>query len=175
MSPILVLEDPPPREMQALLERRKRSGLHRLDEVWDGVLHMVPAPSGEHAYLAQQLAVLLDGPARAAGLVPAMHEVNVGSSEEDFRIPDGALHREIPRTVWFPTLPLVVEIASPGDESWQKLPFYAAHGVEEVLIVEPREHKIHWLMLENGAYVQAERSGLIDLGPDDLLHQIHWP
>lgn len=173
--PILVLEDPPPREVLTLLERRRRSGLHRLDEVWEGVLHMVPAPSGEHAYLAQQLAELLGPPARAAGLVPAMHEVNVGSSEEDFRVADGALHCEIPRTVWFPTLPLVVEIASPGDETWQKLPFYASHGVEEVLIVEPREHSVHWLLLKDGEYVESKRSGLIDLGPGDLRDLIHWP
>ena len=173
--PILVLEDPPPYEVRALLERRKQSGLHRLDEVWEGILHMVPAPSGEHAYLAQQLAVFLDGPARAAGLVPAMHEVNVGSSEEDFRIPDGALHRGIPRDVWYPTLPLVVEIASPGDETWQKLPFYAAHGVDEVLVVEPRQRNVHWLMLKDGEYVEVKRSGLIDLGPDDLLERIDWP
>jgi Putative restriction endonuclease len=173
--PILVLEDPPPREVRALLERRRQSGLHRLDEVWEGVLHMVLAPSGEHAYLAQQLAVLFDGPTRAAGLVPAMHEVNVGCSEDDFRIPDGALHREIPRSVWFETLPLVVEIASPGDESWQKLPFYAAHGVDEVLIVEPRERMVHWLTLKDGGYVEAKRSGLIDLGVDDLLETIDWP
>lgn len=173
--PILVLEDPPPREMRALLERRKQSGLHRLDEVWEGVLHMVPAPSGEHAYLAQQLAELLGPPARAAGLVPAMHEVNVGSSEADYRIPDGALHREIPRTVWFPTLPLVVEIASPNDETWQKLPFYASHRVDEVLILDPRERSIHWLALQDGGYVEVERSRLIDLGPEDLRQRIDWP
>lgn len=173
--PVLVLEDPPPREIQTLIERRRRSGLHRLDEVWEGVLHMVPAPSGAHAYLAQQLAELLGPPARGAGFVPAMHEVNVGSSEADFRIPDGALHREIPRSVWFPTLPLVVEIASPGDESWQKLPFYAAHEVEEVLIVEPGERTIHWLRLRDGEYVEAKRSGLIDLGVEDLLERIDWP
>lgn len=173
--PILVLEDPPPREVRALLERRKQSGLHRLDEVWEGVLHMVPAPSGAHAYLAQQLAVLLDGPARAAGLVPAIHEVNVGASEEDYRIPDGALHREIPRTVWFPTLPLVVEIASPNDETWQKLPFYASHGVDEVLILDPRERGIHWLALQDGWYAEVQRSRLIDLGPEDLRQRIDWP
>lgn len=173
--PILVLEDPPPHELQALLERRMRSGLHRLDEVWGGVLHMVPAPSGEHAYLAQQLAVLLDGPARAAGLVPAMHEVNVGTSEQDYRVPDGALHSEIPRTVWFPTLPLVVEIRSPEDESWQKLPFYASHGVQEVLIVDPLEHNVHWLVLQGSEYVETERSTLIDFGAADLLDGIDWP
>jgi Uma2 family endonuclease len=172
--PTLVL-DPQPHELRELLERRKRSGLHDLDEVWEGVLHMVPAPTGPHAYVAQQLAVLLDGPARAAGLVPAMHQVNLGESEEDYRVPDGCLHREIPRETWFPTAALVVEIVSPGDESWQKLPFYAAHGVDEVLIVEPSERAVHWLALTDGEYRDIERSGLIDLGPAELAERIDWP
>jgi Uma2 family endonuclease len=172
--PTLVL-DPQPRELEQLMERRRVSGLHRLDEVWEGVLHMVPAPSGAHAYIAQQLAVLLDGPARAAGLVPAMHEINLGSSQDDFRVPDGCLHREIPRETWFPTAALAVEIVSPGDESWQKLPFYAAHGVDEVLIVEPAEHAVHWLALAAGEYREVERSGLIDLGPAELAERIDWP
>jgi Uma2 family endonuclease len=172
--PTLVL-DPAPHELQALLERRRQSGLHRLDEVWEGVLHMVPAPSGPHAYLAQQLAELLGPAARAAGLVPAMHEVNVGSSEDDFRVPDGALHRTIPRAVWNPTVPLAVEIASPNDETWQKLPFYASHDVDEVLIVDPAERKVHWLALANGEYREVQRSGLIDLGAAALAEAIDWP
>lgn len=172
--PTLVL-DPPPHELKELLRRRERSGLYRLDEMWEGVLHMVPAPSGEHAYVAQQLAVLLDGPARAAGLVPAMHEFNLGSSEEDFRVPDGGLHRAIPRSVWHPTAALVVEIVSPGDESWQKLPFYAAHKVDELLIVDPSEPAVRWLALADGEYREVQRSGLIDLGSGELVGQIDWP
>jgi Uma2 family endonuclease len=172
--PTLVL-DPQPRELEQLMERRRVSGLHRLDEVWEGVLHMVPAPTGPHAYIAQQLAELLGAPARAVGLVPAMHEINLGSSEHDFRVPDGCLHREIPRETWFPTAALAVEIRSPGDESWQKLPFYAAHGVDEVLIVDPAEHAVHWLALTDGEYRDVERSGLIDLGPAELAARIDWP
>jgi Uma2 family endonuclease len=172
--PTLVL-DPQPRELQELLERRKRSGLHQLDEVWEGVLHMVPAPTGPHAYIAQQLAELLAAPARAAGLVPAMHQVNLGESVEDFRVPDGGLHRTIPRDTWFPTAALVVEIVSPGDESWQKLPFYATHGVDEVLIVDPTERAVHWLALADGEYREVQHSGLIDLGPGELAERIDWP
>jgi Uma2 family endonuclease len=172
--PTLVL-DPAPRELEQMLERRRRSGLHRLDEVWEGVLHMVPAPTGPHAYIAQQLAERLAGPARARGLVPAMGEFNLGASEDDFRVPDGALHREIPRATWFSTAALVVEIVSPGDESWQKLPFYAAHAVDELLIVDPAERTVHWLGLAEGEYRELERSGLIELSPTELARQIDWP
>jgi len=46
--PTLVLGTPPP-ELEALLERRRRAGVDRLDEVWQGVRHMVPGPSLEHS------------------------------------------------------------------------------------------------------------------------------
>jgi hypothetical protein len=44
----LVLGTPPP-ELEALIERRRKAGVDRLDEVWQGVRHMVPGPSFEHA------------------------------------------------------------------------------------------------------------------------------
>jgi len=165
----------PPAELKALLERRRRAGADRLDEVWEGVYHMVPAPSGEHADIAQQLAVLLDAPARAAGLVPTMHEFNLGESERDFRVPDGGLHRRRPRGAWQATAALVVEIVSPGDESWQKLPFYAEHDVDELLIVNAAERTVAWLALREGEYQPVSQSSLVALGPTDLTEQLDWP
>jgi hypothetical protein len=170
----LVLGSPPP-ELQALLERRRQAGVDRLDEVWEGVHHMVPGPSLEHARISQQLAVLLDGPARAGGLLPAISEFNLGESEHDFRVPDGGLHRPGAAGVWLPTAALVVEILSPDDESWQKLPFYAAHHVDEILIVDPTEQTATWLALREGEYHPVQRSGLVELGPVELAEQIDWP
>jgi Uma2 family endonuclease len=171
--PTVVL-DPAPHEIEVLRERRRRSGLNRLDEVWEGVLHMVPAPSHRHAEIAQQLAELLGPPARAAGLGPTMHQFNLGDSEEDFRVPDGGLHRPGAGELWHPTAALVVEIVSPGDESWEKLAFYAAHQVDEVLIVDPQERTVHWLALAEGEYRPIERSGLIDFGAAELAARINW-
>jgi Uma2 family endonuclease len=170
----LILE-PSSAGLDELIERRRVSGLDRLDEVWEGVLHMVPAPRGEHADIAQQLAVALDGPSRVAGLVPAMGEFNLGVSEHDYRVPDGGLHRQRPRGVWHATAALIVEIVSPDDESWEKLPFYARRGVDEVLIVDPRERAVHWLGLADGAYAPIEASRLIALGAADLAARIDWP
>lgn len=184
-----LIPDPPPREVQALLERRRRAGLDRLDEVWEGVLHLVPAPSVAHAKVAQQLAELLGEPARAAGLSPVMHEFNVGSGIEDFRVPDGGLLSEAARGTWIATAALVVEIVSPGDESWEKLPFYAAHHVDEVLIVDPAQRGVHWLGLSGGGpgeqcdnqearsgrYQPIERSRLIEMGATELGQRIDWP
>ena len=170
----LILE-PSSAGLAEMLERRRVTGLDRLDEVWDGVLHMVPAPSVAHADIAQQLAVILDAPARRAGLLPTMHEFNLGESERDFRVPDGGLHRGRPGGAWVSTAALVVEIVSQDDESWDKLPFYADHRVDELLIVDPSERVVQWLQLVDSDYRPVGRSGLIDLGTADLVERIDWP
>ncbi len=172
--PTLVLGTPPP-ELQALLERRRRAGVDRLDEVWQGVRHMVPGPSIEHADISQQLAELLGPPARAAGLRPTMSEFNLGESEHDFRVPDGGLHRPGAAGVWHASAAAVVEILSPDDETQQKLPFYAAHDVDEVLLIDPAKRTVTWLALADGEYQPVGRSALIDLSPTELAEQIDWP
>jgi Uma2 family endonuclease len=170
-----VILDPRSAGLDELMQRRARSGLDRLDEIWEGELHMVPAPGHAHASVAQQLAELLGPVARAVGLEATMHEFNMGENEHDFRVPDGGLHRSGAATMWHPTAALVVEIVSPGDESWQKLPFYSAHHVDEVLIVDPHKRTVDWLALEQGEYRSIQRSALIELGPVELAERIDWP
>lgn len=171
--PTLVM-DPAPVEIDALIERRRRLGLDHRDEMWDGTYRMNPPPSLEHQVILQQLAMLLSTPAQRADLLAVIQEFGLGTPA-DYRVPDGGLHRLGASGVWHPTAALVIEIVSPGDESWKKLPFYAAHNVEEVLIVDPEDRAIHWLGLTGGEYSPIERSNLIDLGPDQLAEQIDWP
>lgn len=169
-----LVHDPRPAEFEALLERRRQLGQDLLDEVWEGVYHVNPAPHSRHAKVQQQLAVMLDPLARGAGLLPRVGIFNLGDAE-DYRVPDGGLLRPGPDAVYLPTAALVIEIVSPGDESWQKLPFYAAHGVEELLIVDPQERTVSWLGLEAGNYQHLKRSRLIESGPVELADQIDWP
>jgi Uma2 family endonuclease len=169
----LVLGDPPP-ELQALIERRRRAGLDRFDEVWAGVLHMVPAPTESHARIESQLHRLVGPVADAAHLVMS-GQFNLGESVEDFRVPDAALHRSGGWGTWAHTAALVIEIVSPGDETWEKLPFYAKRDVSEVLIVDPTDRTVAWLVLREGEYQPVEQSALIDLGPAALSEQIDWP
>jgi Uma2 family endonuclease len=169
-----LLPDPLPTEVEALLARRRQWGADTHDEVWEGVLHVVPAPSGEHSTLGAQVKALLREPAARAGLVVS-DEFNVGEGNNDFRVPDGGLHRSKPRGVWFSTAALVLEVLSPEDDTWEKLPFYAAHHVEEILIVDPDTRRVHWLALTSGEYKPTEHSSLIDLGPAELSQRIDWP
>jgi Uma2 family endonuclease len=159
---------------EELLERRRRLGLDSHDEVWDGVLHVSPGPSHAHASVVAQLALVLSTPARAAGLEPTV-EFNMGDSDANFRVPDGGLHRPGAAPMWHPTAALVIEVVSPGDESWEKLPFYAEHGVDELLIVDPQRRSVDWLALGEGGYAAVEHSRLIELGRADLLERIDWP
>lgn len=106
--------------LDEILERRRRWGVDTHDEVWEGVLHVASpfATSGEHGHVASQLAVLLGPPARAAGLVPT-GAFNLGEWEHDYRVPDGGLHRDSSWDMCAATAALVVEIVTPGDESWE--------------------------------------------------------
>jgi len=172
--PTLVL-DPQPAEIDDLLARRRESGIDRWDEVWEGVLHMIPPPSHKHQLIASRLHRLLGPLVDDAGL-ELTGEVGIGSDERDYRAPDLAVHRPADvEAQWHPTAALVVEIVSPNDKTWDKLDFYAALGVEELLIVDPQVRAVHWLGLSGGEYRPLERSGLIELSRDDLAAWITWP
>ena len=70
----------------------------------------------------------------------------------------------------------MVEIVSPDDDRPKKVPFYAKHGVEELVIVDPQQQTVEWLVLRpNGAYAPVGRSGLIDLSAAELAKSIDWP
>ncbi len=172
--PTLVM-DPAPAEIDALIEYRRRLDLDHYDEVWDGVLHKNPPPAAEHQYILQQLAVLLDPVARRAGFVPIINEFGLGDGKDNYRVPDGGLHRTLPRGVYQTTAALVIEVVSPADKSWEKFEFYAAHDVDEVLIIDRKEHRVHWFALRDGEYKPIERSGLIDLSANELAGKIDWP
>jgi Uma2 family endonuclease len=165
--------DPPPPQLQELLERRRHTGADRHDEVWQRVYHIIPTAGIAHSLIAQQLAVLLDAPARADGLVVSA-EFNLGA-KNDFRVPDLGVHGELQLGTWIPTAAIVVEILSPQDETWEKLPFYAEHGVDELLIVEPSSRCVVWLALREGEYRPIDRSEIIELSTSELTGRIDWP
>jgi Uma2 family endonuclease len=167
-----IIPDPPPPEVAALLEKRRAAGLDRFDEVWEGVYRMMPAPGAAHRRIDRQLAELLRPLADAAGLI-SDGEFNLGRVD-DYRIPNRGLYPPEDERDWQETASLVVEIMSPGDETREKLPFYAARQVNEVLIVDPERRTVEWLALAGAGYEPAERSDVIELGPAELAAQLDW-
>lgn len=63
----------------------------------------------------------------------------------------------------------------PGDETWEKLPFYAAHHVDELLIVDPQRRTVDWFASERLEYQSIDRSRLIALSRDELAERSDWP
>ncbi len=149
---------------QKILDWRRRTGADKFDEMWKGVLHMVPAPSIDHQAFEGELEAWFRTfwVAKSGGRV--LHNVNVSHGEDwrdDYRIPDLILllptQLDFLRETHIQGPPsLVVEIRSPHDETNEKFSFYAALGVPEVLVVDrdskvPRRH-----VLEQGHYRLAE-------------------
>ena len=162
-----------PEVVRSWLERRRALDQDRFDEVWEGSYHVAPAAHPSHGYVDAQIASILASHVGAAGLVHA-GPVNVGSPA-DYRVPDRVLTRGRASTTFVPTVALVVEILSPGDESWAKLDFYFAHDVEEVWIIDPRHQEVQLLIGGDEAYVRRTDSSLLDLSDRDIQAAIDWP
>lgn len=134
---------------------------------------MAPAPRHGNALLDNEIARVLT-PLDVAAELFASGPFNLGTVG-DFRVPDRGLHRTRTNAAWLPTAALVVEIVSPDDEAWDKLAFYAAHQVDEAVIVEPRQSAIIWLRRRGDSYDRVERSTLLDVAVADIAAQIDWP
>ena len=151
---------------QALLDERRRTGADRWDEMWEGVLHMVPPPSGEHQRVGTNLLLALAPLARSRGLEP-FYETGLfrPGVDDDYRVPDQVYARpgQVSRRGVEGGAPLVVEIRSPGDETYEKLPWYASVGVDQVLVVHLEPRAAELFACREGAVVPAEA------GPEGLV------
>jgi Uma2 family endonuclease len=132
---------------EVYLEERHERGHDRFDEVWGGVLHMVPPPTSFHQRLEMRLANLLDSIATKRSLI-VLHESGLYNpavlDDSDFRVPDIVVARReaVSRRGIEGKAEIAVEIRSPRDESYEKLPFYAEMGVREVWIIDQEKRSI---------------------------------
>ena len=133
---------------QYILDWRRTTGADQWDEMWEGVLHMVPPPNREH----QDLEGALERWLRSHWAEPqgnkVYHQIAVspegtprGEWVHNYRTPDLVLLLPgdfgIDRNEYFAGPPsVVVEIRSPNDETYEKLPFYAEIGVPEVWVID---------------------------------------
>jgi Uma2 family endonuclease len=156
----------------SLLAERSRLGLDVRDEMWEGVLHMAPQPAFSHQELNSALGYVLYEPARRRRLVPVV-EPGTYRADDDYRVPDlaftprsSASHRGIDGPPGF-----AVEIRSPGDETYDKLGFYAAIGLPELLVVDRDTRAVELFVVRDGALVPATadaggwlRSAVLEVG-----------
>lgn len=160
-------------ELEQLIAHRRALGLDGFDEVWEGEYHVAPHAHTDHGIISDELAVVLRPFAQRAGLIGS-DAFNLGEPT-DFRVPDRGYHRHRPGTLYAATAAVVVEIVSPDDETFAKLPFYAAHGVEEVLVALPDERQVRCYDLTSGVPVRTDASRVLGLTMDELTAAISWP
>jgi Uma2 family endonuclease len=163
-----------------IVEWRRRTGADRWDEMWDGVLHMPPAPNRDHRDLVLEIVLWL----RERWAAPGGHRVHIernvcqpGGWPSDYRVPDAVLlasdrfaldknkYIEGPPTV-------VVEVRSPDDETYDKLAFYRQLKVPEVWIIDrdtraPEVYSLaeseHTLLASNSDGWIASRATTVEL------------
>lgn len=153
---------------ERLIAERRAAGIDHHDEVWEGVYVVSPIANNEHQWLAFELAAIIQAVIRAAGMNGRTFPgVNVSDQEADwrqnFRVPDVAVFlagnpAQDRETHWFGGPDFAVEIVSPGDRSLEKVPFYAAVGVRELLIVDRAPWTLQLFRLDSRRVVSVEQS-----------------
>jgi Uma2 family endonuclease len=147
-----------------ILEWRRRTGADQWDEMWEGVLHMAPSPNREHQDFELALAMWLRtywGQPNGSCVYTRINVAEPGTWPNNFRIPDIVMvtpaRFRIDRNEYFEGGPdVVIEIHSPGDESYDKLLFYASVGVREVWIVDRDNKRPEVYELIDGAFQMAD-------------------
>ena len=168
MRTVVVGTRPP--ELLALMTHRRVLGLDMFDEVWNGEYHLNPAPHSRHGRVDRQVSRALDPIADQLGLI-ATSAFNLGVAD-NYRVPDGGYLRP-PTTddVYVPTAAVVVDIISPDDETLDKLPHYAAFGVDEVVVVDCDRHLVRVFR----GMAEVDESAVLGITADWLEQQIVWP
>lgn len=155
----------------AMLDERRRLGLDGRDEMWQGEVHMVPPAGAPQQDVQAELFPVLAQLAKRRGLLPRV-EAGLYGDEADFRVPDQLYCRA---DQWSERgaegAELVVEIRSPGDETYDKIDWYAALGVREMLIVHPQGRRFELLGNVGGRLLPVSphsggvfRSEVLDIG-----------
>jgi Uma2 family endonuclease len=147
------------------LARRKTTGIDRWDEMWDGVWHMTPAPTLEHQRVVDEILLFLKPLLKAQGrgfLVASINVLQHTDGWTNYRIPDltfvatgreQILHEDGVRAAGPDA---VIEIRSPGDDTYEKLPFYAAVGTREVVIVDRDTKQVEIYLLRGNELVRPK-------------------
>ena len=123
---------------------------------------MPPSPNREHQELEGELETWLRTFWSKPRGAKVYHQINVsppGRWPDSYRIPDLVLllpdRFDIDRNEYFEGAPtVVVEIHSPGDEAFEKLPFYAELGVPEVWIINRDSREPRVSLLQENEYRQ---------------------
>jgi Uma2 family endonuclease len=145
-----------------MIEERRARGADRFDEVWDGVYVMAPAPNDEHQDIGLGLGSIFREVIQRTALGRVRLAINLAISKQDwgrdYRVPDLAIFltgspSACHGAFWTGSPDFVVEIASPGDQTREKIGFYDRIGTRELLIIDRNPWQLELLRLDAGKLV----------------------
>jgi hypothetical protein len=139
---------------QSLIAERRRLGQDRYDEVWEGVYRMAPAPRTLHSKFVSQLWGFFQSKIELSRQGQVLIGVNVSDRvkgwDKNYRIPDLSVMLHGGKSVdhdtfWLGGPDFVVEVCSPDEDPHEKIEFYGAIGVREMLIINRDPWKLELL------------------------------
>ncbi|MFI2661247.1 Uma2 family endonuclease [Micromonospora carbonacea] len=128
-------------------------------ELFDGSLHVTPAPTPRHQNISGELRAALRTPARDAGL-RVLEAVNVRLKPGRIPIPDLVITGEIDfdePNIEASDVRLVCEIISPSNAATDKvlkMHYYAAAGIPWYLLIEQQSGTLHLYRRQGGHYIE---------------------
>lgn len=154
---------------------RQQWGADRYDEVWEGLYIMTPIPDVEHQQIVMRISAILQEIVGWPGLGDVFPGVNLTEREDDwqydYRVPDVGvvLHggkAEDRGTHLRGGADFLVEVTSPDDRTYEKIPFYARLGVREFLVVDRSTWTLELYRFGEG---DLKRVGQSSLDKPDVL------
>lgn len=153
-----------------IIEERKRLGIERYDEVWEGMVVMPSMPNSDHQQLVDDLGDILTDVVKRTGRGKKFPGHNVSDRrtrwKQNYRIPDLLVLLKDGKAIdckthIFGGPDFVVEIESPGDDTEEKVPFYSKIGVREMLIIQ-RDRRTIRLLRYDGQDLIEVKPALVD-------------
>lgn len=162
-----------------LLEHRRRLGIDQRDERWAGEWRIVNPPKNWHADLQTALYEALLPRARELGLRRRM-EGGLFGADDDWRVADLTYARpgaDDGEAGWA-RAGLVVEVRSPRDDSYKKLPFYAERSREYLILHRDRTPELYRgtdrVEPDDDGSVRSEALGVTFTPVEGPLLRITW-
>lgn len=130
---------------ESLKAQRHAWGADRYDEVWEGIYIMSPQPNVEHQELVSYLVSVLHEvirPPQGGKVYPGINLSDRADDwEQNYRCPDVAVFlpgnlAEKFKAHYRGPADFLVEVVSANDDTREKIPFYSALGVRELLIID---------------------------------------
>lgn len=150
----------------------------KFDEVWEGTYNVMPQPTNVHQRIVGGFQIVIGTQIDMKGRGQTLPGANVSDRSPDwdknYRCPDLAvvLLDSIAKdcgSYWLGGPDFLMEVVSPDDGAWEKIPFYSKIKVRELLIVDRDPWKLTLLRhdgdtlvavgdstVENGDWLKSE-------------------